>query len=190
MQQVWERIERWLSRNAPTVLVGLHDGATAEEIRRAEGLIGCEFPDVFKQSQIIHNGARTCSLLEYWDFLSLTEIVTAWNLLRDCYDRGFFEEAQSNPRGPIRREWWNPRWIPLTSEPSGNHLCMDLAPADGGQRGQVISWYHDDALRDLVAPTYEAWWEQLATGLEAGIFFIDEEGVLIRKGGPEDRRIE
>jgi hypothetical protein len=51
---------------------------------------------------------------------------------------------------------------------------------------QVISWIHDDSVREIVAPTFPAWFEQLADGLEAGAYKLDREGVLVRIGGPED----
>ena len=167
MQKTWERIERWLSKNAPDILADLCDGATAEDIRWAEGQLGCEFPEAFKLSHMIHDGAESCALLECLDFYSLTEIVKAWKGLKHCYDRGFFDEVQSDPQGPtIRSEWWNPKWIPLTDDCSGNHICMDLQPDEDGQVGQVISWWHDAAERELIAPTYEAWWKQ--TGRRPG----------------------
>lgn len=186
MRQAWVRIERWLSQHAPEILADLCEGATAEDIRWAEEQIGCTFPDAFKLSHLIHDGSDSCALLAYWDFYSLTEIVRAWKSLKECAARGFFDEAESEPQGPIRREWWNTKWIPLTGEPRGDHLCLDLDPAEGGQGGQVIYWYHDDSVRELIAPTYEAWWEQLADGLEAGAYKVDREGVLVRIGGPDD----
>lgn len=187
MQETWERIERWLSKHAPSIRANLSSGATAEELSWAEEQLGCGLPETFRLSYSIHNGAHGCALLGYWDFYSLSEIVSAWQIMRDCFDRGFFNEAESDPEGPIRRDWWHPRWIPLTGEPSGNHLCMDLDPAVGGRTGQVIAWFHDDSTRELIAPTYEAWWATFADGLEAELFFVDDEGVLVRRGGPDDR---
>jgi cell wall assembly regulator SMI1 len=194
MRLSWDRIERWLSRHAPDILTDLCEGATEVDIRWAEEQIGCQFPEAFKQSHLIHDGSAVCAPLEYWDFYSLTEIVRAWKALKQCVDRGFFAEfdhlCDGQTRGPIRPEWWNLKWVPLTGEPGGDHLCLDLNPAEGGHVGQVIRWYHDDSVRELVAPTYEAWWEHFTGGLEAGAYKVDREGVLVRIGGPEDQEAE
>lgn len=190
MQRLWERIELWLSRHAPDIQADLCEAATKADIQWAEEQIECEFPDSFKQSHLIHDGSDNCALLEYWDFYSLTEIVRAWKALEQCAAGGFFTQFDSlcegQTQGPVRPEWWNRKWVPLTGEPRGDHLCLDLDPDAGGKVGQVIRWYHDDSVREVVAPTYEGWWEQLADGLEAGAYKVDREGVLVRIGGPED----
>lgn len=42
-------------------------------------------------------------------------------------------------------------------------------------------------MREVVAPTFGPWFEQLADGLEAGAYKVDAECVLVRIGRPEDR---
>jgi cell wall assembly regulator SMI1 len=186
MKRAWRRIERWLTQHAPAILADMRPGASTDEIRRAEEQLGCVFPKVVREWYSLHNGSESCALLEYWDFYSLAETITAWRSLKQIYDTGFFDEFHSDPVGPIRTEWWHPAWIPVTGEPRGDHLCLDLAPARGGRKGQVISWLHDESVREIVAPTFTAWFEQLADGLESGKYKVDREGVLVRIGGPED----
>jgi cell wall assembly regulator SMI1 len=186
MKCAWNRIKRWLVSNAPGILKDMRPGASEGEIRAAEEQLGFTFPRGVRQWYAMHNGSESCALLEYWDFYSLAEIVEAWKVLKEIYDTGFFDEFHSDPVGPIRTEWWHPAWLPITGEPRGDHLCLDLAPAQGGHKGQVIRWVHDDSVREVVAPTFSAWFEQLADGLEAGAYKVDREGVLVRIGGPED----
>ena len=187
MMEAWARIERWLTAHAPAILADIRPGASATDIRAAEAQLGYTFPEVVREWFATHDGSTSCALLEYWDLYSLAEVVAAWKSLKTLYDDGTFSEFESDPVGPIRREWWHPAWIPLTGEPSGNHLCLDLAPEEGGCVGQVITWVHDDSVREMVAPTFPAWFRQLADGLEAGAYKVDREGVLVRIGGPEDR---
>jgi cell wall assembly regulator SMI1 len=186
MKSAWLRIERWLAAHAPAILADVRPGASIADIRAAEEQLGCTFPEPVREWFALHNGSESCALMEYWDLYSLDEVVAAWRSLKGLYDTGFFDEFHSDPVGPIRREWWHPAWAPVTGEPGGNHLCLDLAPAGGGWVGQVISWVHDDSVREVVAPTFSAWFEQLADGLEAGAYKVDREGVLVRIGGPED----
>jgi cell wall assembly regulator SMI1 len=186
MKSAWSRIERWLTAHAPSILADMLPGASDTEIRAAQQQFGCTFPQEVREWFALHNGARSCCLLEYWDLYSLAEMVASWRSLKSIYDSGFFNEFHSEPQGPIRTEWWHPAWIPLTGEPGGDHLCLDLAPAQGGCVGQIILWVHDDSLRQIVAPTFSAWFAQLADGLEAGVYKLDRHGVLVRIGGPED----
>ena len=188
--RAWARIERWLVAHAPAILADMRPGASAADIRAAEQQLGCTFSDAVREWFATHDGSENCALMEYWDLNPLAEVVRSWKVLKGIFDSGFFNEFSSKPAGPIRSEWWHPAWVPLTSEPGGNHLCLDLAPAAGGQVGQVISWVHDDSVREVVAPTFSAWFEQLADGLEAGAYKVDREGVLVRIGGPEDQDAE
>ena len=190
MKRAWARIERWLAAHAPGILADMRPGASAAAIRATEERLGYPFPEPVREWFAFHNGSESCALLEYWDLYSLAEVVAAWEVLKDLHDRGVFDAFHSDPVGPIRSEWWHPAWVPLTGEPGGNHLCLDLAPLEGGCVGQVISWVHDDSVREVVAPRFPAWFEQLADGLEAGAYKVDREGVLVRIGGPEDHDAE
>jgi cell wall assembly regulator SMI1 len=96
MLKSWERIEHWLSQNAPDILAELCEGATTEDIRWAEEQIGCVFPESFKLSHLLHDGSDGCALLEYWDFYSLTEIVRAWKSLKQCRFFGEFDKLCEN----------------------------------------------------------------------------------------------
>ena len=183
MQAIWHRIETWLAAHAPPLLASLQAGAQAEEIRRTETVLGVTLPADVKASYRIHNGQAAGSpwLLEEGELLSLADIERGWGSWKELADAGVFADAPGKPSGPIRADWWNPRWIPITHDGSGNHLCLDLAPAPGGTPGQLITVWHDDDQRRLVAPSFSAWLTQLADRLEAGIYrYSESEGGLIR----------
>jgi cell wall assembly regulator SMI1 len=167
MRDIWDRIESQLKSKAVDLFDSLCEGASEAEIAWAESEMKCKLPDDFKQSHLIHDGAEGCGLLNYWDFLSLNEIVTRWKSLKQCLDRGFFDVAEGEPSCPILSDWWNRKWIPITAAGNGDYHCMDLAPADAGQVGQVLLWVHDDPARTLVA-----------VALEDGQLELDEEGAL------------
>src|SRR4051794_12084817 len=132
MDRAWTRIERWLLTHSPGILADMRPGASAADIRAAEEQLGCTFPEPVREWFATHDGSTSCALFEYWDLYSLAEIVREWRSLKGLYDSGVFSEFTSDPVGPIRSEWWHPAWIPLTGEPGGNYLCLDLAPAEGG----------------------------------------------------------
>ena len=45
----------------------------------------------------------------------------------------------STPEGPIKPDWWNRRWVPITFN-QGNCHFLDLDPAPGGTAGQVCDY--------------------------------------------------
>jgi cell wall assembly regulator SMI1 len=94
-------------------------------------------------------------------------MVEHWRIKHKLLVEGAFRRA-GMPRGPIRPDWWHWRWIPLTTDPFGYMKCLDLAPADGGQVGQVIAWCHDDPYRAVVAVGLTDWLARFADALERG----------------------
>ncbi len=166
----WERIEHWLSAHAPPLLANLNDGASPEDLSALEAQLGVQLPDDLRESLARHNGQldEFPPLIGGWSLLSCSEIAQEWKIWKDLLARGDLahESSPSDPR--VRSDWWNERWVPFTYSGSGDHHCADCAPADGGAPGQVIVLWHDDAARPLVAPTFTAWLEQIAEGLESG----------------------
>ena len=78
------------------------------------------------------------------------------------------------PEGPIKPdEWWRLGWIPFCGDGGGNHLCVDVDPARGGNPGQVISMWHDDGARALIARSLTDFIEILARDAESGAIAWD-----------------
>jgi cell wall assembly regulator SMI1 len=76
---------------------------------------------------------------------------------------------------------WHEQWIPLLADAGCDFLCVDLAPAQDGQRGQIIHFQHDDPCRYVVAPSSRDFLSTFADDLEARKYDIDEEsGRLIQ----------
>ena len=60
-------------------------------------------------------------------------------------------------------------WIPISESARGrDFLCIDLAPAPGGVRGQIVEYVVDSAARPLVAKSFadllSLYFEQAQTG--------------------------
>ncbi|MHC8969851.1 SMI1/KNR4 family protein [Priestia aryabhattai] len=39
----------------------------------------------------------------------------------------------------------------------GDDICIDLDPAEGGKNGQIITFWHDWAQREVIADSLEEW---------------------------------
>lgn len=177
MKIIWERIDNWLAANAPQVLKSFRPGANDEEIDRAEVFFGVEFPEDFKLSYRVHNGQdkESYSLFPNLEFLSLQSAIEISEKWQDCSDDNFRCDRDDIFEG-IWNGWWNPNWIPFTNESNGACECVDLAPAAGGNVGQVIIVEWQEPTRGLIAPNFRVYLETFADALERGEYRFSENG--------------
>lgn len=182
MKTIWDRIHVWLAAHAPDVLESLAPGATDEQIRAAEEAMAVTLPDDVRACYRIHNGQRPVLVnVTYWaglrcvpaflhgeNWASLDRMVHQWRMKKELLDGGTFDGISSRPTGPIRSDWWHPKWLPVTEDTTGYVKCLDLAPSSGGDVGQVIFWCHDDAGRGVLATSFTAWLKNFTYALEAG----------------------
>jgi cell wall assembly regulator SMI1 len=81
-------------------------------------------------------------------------------------------------RGPIRPIWWDESRIHLTDN-SGDHVMLDLEPAEGGSVGQIISHSHEVGPQEVLAPSLVLWLTRIAEELETGRHFYDAEEMTV-----------
>ncbi len=187
MQEIWTQIETWLMANAPSLLDLIQPGASDAQISELESLLSIQLPEDVRSSYRIHNGQvpHTYGLISGLEFLSLERIKDEWLVWKELLDSGTFadEDGQdqgSEPAPGICNVWWSLRWIPLTYDGSGNHDCLDLNPAEGGIVGQIITMWHDDPVREIVAPSFRDWLMQHAEGLASGkLIFSEEDNCIV-----------
>lgn len=159
IETTWRRIETWLEANAPDVAAGLSPGATDEQIAATERALAVTFPDNVRASYRIHDGQQADpsvggGFTEGGEFLLLSRIVDEWEVWKNLLDDGTFDGFESGPDEGVRPDWWNARWIPITHDGSGNHLCLDLDPAPGGKSGQIITMWHDSPEWEVMAGSF------------------------------------
>jgi cell wall assembly regulator SMI1 len=184
MQASWKRIEAWLKGNAPEILVQLLKGAKDNEISSAEKAMSIKFPADVKASYRIHNGqdGRAAPLMGEWQLLSLKNMVSQWKIMKKLVDDGKFEDAIAKPIGSVRADWYNPKWIPVAYNGAGDFHCLDLDPPPRGHVGQIISFWHMDEKRQMLAKNFSEWLETFANDLEAGKYkFQDGRLELVKK---------
>ena len=75
-------------------------------------------------------------------------------------------------------------WIPISDNSGGEHLCVDLDPAEGGTVGQLFSYWHEYGAWRIVAPSFTVFLERLLKHLERGRYAINDEGQLAPVNGP------
>lgn len=170
MLDLLQRLDAWRqnqSGEGPTI----PPGATQEEFQEAEAALGVRLPEDLRSAFALRN--------PFWlplrgEMQTIQEVVDLWNLYCGVWTTDAWG-SRSIPTGPVRPDWWNPRWIPIAFFPQGNCYFVDLDPAPGGQIGQIV--FYDcgdprikliDPKTEVVAACFRHWVEKLATDLERG----------------------
>ncbi|MCA8020951.1 SMI1/KNR4 family protein [Burkholderia metallica] len=164
LRETWQRLETDFADDSARLPGGLNGPASDDEIATLEAALETTLPDAFVSSLRIHNGqADPRDEFSGNDaLLSSREIVAQWRIWKGLVDGGDFDCVTSEPDPGIRDNWYNLKWIPFTHDGSGNHLCLDLDPAEGGVVGQVIRVWHDDARRERIADGFAEWLARVA----------------------------
>ena len=186
MRDVWQRIENLLHNQAPDLLARLAAGASPEAITKTEAKLGYQLPDEVRESYAIHDGSGNAGIFPQDDYgringvslLSLEDATHESQSWTKLLNRNEFVGNTAHPTGPIKAEWWNRNWFPLTSNGGGDHLCIDMDPAPGGTIGQVIDFSHESGPRAVLAPSWRAFLNNYVSDLEAGRLRFDDTGEL------------
>lgn len=154
---VWQQIEEEIRSRAPALSARLLAPILPQALTRAEAALGVELPESVVAVYLVHDGIGMPAVVEAGTrasaLLSIAEIIEHWRSLTGLLDEGRFDDrAVERVRGGVKADWWNRRWLPVSSDGSGNYFCVDLDPADGGTPGQIIAFRHDSAERWVEAP--------------------------------------
>ena len=177
MNELWKHFEAWLSVHWPDGLATLNPPAADEEIAALERALGGKLPRDYIDCLKVHNGQsdEAGGLFDGSEFLSASGVLRQWKIWKDLLDSGSLEGIHCEPQQGIRNDWWNVLWIPFTHDGGGNHYCLDLAPAEGGEVGQVITMWHDMGARELQGRSFEAWFREYVSAVLAGRYTYSED---------------
>lgn len=169
MRDLIQRLDTWRQQRSSDALT-IPPGATEQEIHEVETALGVRLPEDLRTAFALRN--------PFWlplshEMQTIQEVGELWNL----YCGVWTTEAWGNgsiATGPVRPDWWNPRWIPITFN-QGHSYFVDLDPAPGGQIGQIVSYDCGnprvqliDPRTEVVAVCFRGWVEKLASDLERG----------------------
>jgi cell wall assembly regulator SMI1 len=190
MIQEWNLFKEWLNTHYSEGLEDLNPPAADDELVSLQESIGCTLPAEFIQFLKIHDGQAGDAgwLIDGSELLSTERILSEWTVWNDLLKGGDFDEARSKPNSDkMKSDWWNAKWIPFTYDGSGNHLCIDLDPAPGGKVGQIITMWHDDPERDVIAESFQAWFADYVGAVLRGEYaYSDEYGGIVDVDDLED----
>ena len=176
----WKRLERVLSEHRRDILSTLHQptppatiGFLAETLGRQLPVMVEDFFEAHDGQAEVEDGSFITAVDRYsssvFRLLSVAEVIQQWQTWSDQLAAGDFRKKLTLPDPGIREDWFHPGGIPLTTDHEGNFHCLDLAPDDGGNEGQVILLHHDREARTIVADSIIDWLDELADRVEARI---------------------
>jgi cell wall assembly regulator SMI1 len=175
--EFWDAYEAAMNQEDPANPKTLPKGASARVIADAEKAMAVKLPPAVKQFYKRHDRSATFCI-EPWIngggpqyFMAIKDMVRTWKLMckigadmeRTEPDYGFGKQE-----GPIKRNYWNCRWIPFAENQCGDNIYIDLDPADGGNIGQVVDWWHETALSKLISPGFAPWLAETADAIAKG----------------------
>jgi len=177
VSNLWRRIGAWYRLNVPEDYYEMNAPASMDDIKSAEAEMNLVLPQDVVETYLIHNGSAM-SIFPYSMKLStLAEMIQ---------DRRVWMESESVNHQSLkyldaiefiqRDYFWHPRWIPIVTNENGDHELLDFAPAEGGEVGQVLRFYHEEGARRVTAASWYDRLRQFAESLECGTYqWVDEE---------------
>lgn len=144
----WDRILAWYNAKTPPGTLSANPGATERQLAELESLVGTHLPEDFQESYRLVDGTGRGWLLYHGSLLSLAQIAAEWQKYRKWWvEQGYFEGPAFRPRQlespEIKPVWWTTRRLPITDNGGGDPVMLDLDPASGGTRGQIIDTSHE-----------------------------------------------
>jgi cell wall assembly regulator SMI1 len=186
IDQLWRRIEAGWGRLYPPPGPDLAPGASEQAIEELERLLEFHLPEDLRASYRRHNCGYSVALVSEMDILPLVGIAEWWQILEELrHDEDwtrqppYYFSAEILGRrawhtGPLQPVWWHRRWIPIAKDSAGNLSCLDLAPAAGGDVGQIIDWDHEAGPSRVLVPSFERLLATMAEQIERRLDLLNE----------------
>ncbi|CAF3367895.1 unnamed protein product [Rotaria sp. Silwood1] len=174
------RIESWLSKNAPNILLQLNKPISSiDEIDKVETLLGAKFPPSVREAYAYHDGESTESkgLFGGWRWLPLHEIIQWNNEQKHNVQKYHFLDFKPSFMIPL-----------LISTISSNDLrYVETSDDDGQEETSVIEWNHKHPARDVKYGSFANYLSTFAERLELGEYIPDANdqgkarGLILKK---------
>lgn len=170
----WFALERYLQLHAPEALRTLQPPASPSALDAAQRVLDVVLPPDCRAWYALHDGAEWNGPLTE-EILSLDGMLSTWRLLCGLERDGTFAGCRVEADQQVKPTWWNARWLPITSDGAGNHLCVDMDPTTKGSAGQIIRYWHDGGERSVVARNFMDLFAQTLNQLESGELVVSED---------------
>ena len=155
-------------------------------LNQIEAETGLTLPVEFKNLYKLHNGQGDIgdSLFDLFSLNSAKDILENWDAFKIVEPQCDQDGIKAEPEEGIKDKWCNSKWIPFASTADGHAICIDYDPAEGGNVGQIITFWYNEGERNLIADSFEEFIISYLKNLEEGIYIYDtERNAVVRKDG-------
>lgn len=176
---VLARLDAWYAANLPADRYSFNPPAAAAQIDAFEQLIGLRMPRAYRQLYMWHDGENDGRSGHIYGLPLLplkwaADEWKAWNrALAEFAGNRYVVPGEAWPEGAVDPAYFNPGWVPLTSDGSGGHIGLDFDPWPGGRVGQVIIFGRDEDVKVVLADSLAQFLEWVAGLLESGNFRLN-----------------
>ncbi|WP_010605276.1 SMI1/KNR4 family protein [Pseudoalteromonas maricaloris] len=171
----WERIIKWLEKNAPSIKEAIQPPASQELIEKVQSLVGLELPDDFKRLYATSNGISPdarANLFFGMTFIPLERVCEHLEAINSRDSDFYLIHADRGIKSEYRLSTSR---IPFADDFGTSLLCIDLNPDENGTLGQVVFIDYNMDTGLLLASSITELVQQFAEALEAGKYQLLEE---------------
>lgn len=163
MDELWQRLENFLQKNAPPLYAGLAPEATEEQIAATEQTIGFLLPADVRQSYLRHDGQTQnenyyptgCTFIPcYFELLPVSRLALEWQDNISLLEEGGIRDLNLSKSidSRVKTSFLDASWVPFAADIGGNRLCLDFDPAPDGVSGQIVEFDHEADGQRCLAP--------------------------------------
>ncbi|MET7772406.1 SMI1/KNR4 family protein [Nocardia sp. NPDC005366] len=160
MHPLLARLDQWLAANRTAYHSGLMPGASEANIDEVARRVSGELPPLLRELLTWRNGQSADYegvLKSPWSLMSTKDIASTMDEMAWLVENDDFAD------------FWGTDWVPFLGSICGDHMCIDLQAAFGGEPGQIV-YYSSEGVRHIAYPSLEAWLETFVVALETGMF--------------------
>lgn len=161
MKDKWQKLEHWLTANAPRVLENLNPPASENKIAETEAKLNIKFPPSVRKTYLLHDGQPTeaWGLFGGYRLLSLDDIVDLVEMqvqIEEEYEFGDFDASLMIPL------------IDLSC--TGDFYYVENSV--NNEETELIEWWHEEPTRNVKATSFEAFFDDFLSQVENGDFIF------------------
>ncbi|NJK44759.1 MAG: hypothetical protein HC933_11150 [Pleurocapsa sp. SU_196_0] len=186
MNETWQAIETLLSSRFPAILEDFNPPCTESDLAFLKDVTQGKLFDLYELYES-HDGQSSYDLAFWspWRLLSVKHIKTNIkvmneDLVAEWAEDGMSPTDEAEANGPVKPILWSSYWVPIASNGGGDLLCIDLDPDVGGRVGQVIVWWHETVVREVLYSSFTDLMTDYLQDLQAGLYELVEGRGLVK----------
>jgi cell wall assembly regulator SMI1 len=102
--------------------------------------------------------------------MTIKDIIATWKGMVEIGAHFEKDGEFGEQKGPIKKSYWNKRWIPFAENGCGDNIVIDLDPAEDGTLGQIVDWWHEGGVSTFQSSSLREWLNQVVEEVKNGVY--------------------